>query len=252
MQEPPSTHGRTAWFGARRARRDTFASWRRGLAAGLAGALLLAGCQQQQTPEYPKPPVVSFKTDAARLRPRTEQQLIGEVRVRNEILPKTNYERRRERPMKPRYITIHSTANRRAGARQHSKALHNGAMRSLAWHFTCDQYCAVQHLPLNVTGHHADRNGPGDKYSIAIEMCEVEGRGQNHVLTWDRAAKLTAWLMKKYNIPLRNVVPHNFWSGKNCPTPLLDGGRPGRRWAWFKSRVDYYYRCINNGRSFLK
>ncbi len=221
----------------------------RWLVLGLFCALMIPDCQQSP---YPRPPIVKFKPSTRPLRPRTPRQLLNEVRVKRDILPKSNYERRRERPMTPHYITIHSTANRRAGAKQHSRALHNGAMRSLAWHFTCDQYMTVQHLPLNVTGHHADRNGPGDKYSIAIEMCEVEGRGQNHIMTWDRAAKLTAWLMMKYNIPLRNVVPHNFWTGKNCPAPLMDNRRPGPKWAWFKSRVDYYYRCINNGKSFLK
>lgn len=219
------------------------------MAAGAIGASALFSCSQTQ--EFPRPPMVSFKPASQPLRARSDSQLLREIRMRRDILPKSNYERRRERPMKARYITIHSTANRRAGALQHAKALHNGAMRSLAWHFTCDQYLAVQHLPLNVTGRHADRGGPGDKYSIAIEMCEVEGRGQNHIRTWDRAAKLTAYLMKKYDIPLRNVVPHYFWTHKDCPAPLLENRRPGAKWAWFKSRIDYYYRCINNGRSNL-
>ena len=54
--------------------------------------------------------------------------------------------------------------------------------------------------------------------------------------------------MMRYNVPLRNVVPHNYWSGKNCPAPLMTNGRPGYKWSWFISRVDYYYRCLQAGK----
>ncbi|MFR4436680.1 MAG: N-acetylmuramoyl-L-alanine amidase family protein, partial [Akkermansia muciniphila] len=91
-------------------------------------------------------------------------------------------------------------------------------------------------------GRHADRGGPGDMYSIGIEMGEV--RSHNPIVTWNRSAKLTAVLMKQYHIPLRNVVPHYYWTGKNCPAPLLTNGRPGHKWSWFISRVDYYRRCL--------
>jgi N-acetylmuramoyl-L-alanine amidase len=55
--------------------------------------------------------------------------------------------------------------------------------------------------------------------------------------------------MKRYGINLRRVVPHYHWTRKNCPAPLLTNGKPGPKWAWFHSRVDYYYRCINQGKS---
>ena len=144
--------------------------------------------------------------------------------------------------MHPRFITIHSTANPTGDAAAHARALKRGAMGSLNWHFTVDQYRAIQHIPLNETGRHADRGGPGDMYSIGIEMGEV--RSHNPIVTWNRSAKLTAVLMKQYNIPLRNVVPHYYWTGKNCPAPLLTNGRPGHKWSWFVSRVDYYRRCL--------
>ncbi len=144
--------------------------------------------------------------------------------------------------MTPLFITIHFSAYKRAVAMQHARALNNGALRC-NWHFTVDPYVAIQHLPLDETGKHADRGGPGDKYSIGIEMCEK--RGQSLAKTFDRAAKLAAWLMHEEGIPLRNVVPHYYWTGKQCPRHLLDNGRPGFKWSWFISRVDYYYRCIN-------
>ncbi|MFR4416691.1 MAG: N-acetylmuramoyl-L-alanine amidase family protein [Akkermansia sp.] len=136
---------------------------------------------------------------------------------------------------------MHNTENPSADA-MHARALNNGALQR-NWHYTVDPYVAMQHIPLNETGRHADRGGPGDMYSIGIEMCEK--RGQSIVKTFDRAAKLAAYNMYAHDIPLRNVVPHYYWTGKRCPHLLLDNGKPGFKWSWFISRVDYYYRCIS-------
>ena len=148
--------------------------------------------------------------------------------------------------MTPRFITIHSTANPKGDANAHSRYLNSGKSRSLNWHFTVDQFGAYQHIPTTETGHHADHSGPGDKYSVAIEMCECTTH--NPAVIYNKTAKLTALLMQRYGIPLRNVVPHNYWSGKNCPAPLMTNGRPGYKWSWFISRVDYYYRCLQAGK----
>ena len=34
----------------------------------------------------------------------------------------------------------------------------------------------------------------------------------------------------------------------SCPAPLMTNGRPGYKWSWFISRVDYYYRCLQAGK----
>ena len=157
--------------------------------------------------------------------------------------------------MRPRYITIHSTQNYTAGAERHSLALKNGALRTgqrpgyLIWHFTVEDSLAIQHMPTTEQGIHADFNGPGNRTSIGIEMCEH--RGNNRQATTERTAKLAAVLMKKNGIPLRNVVPHYHWprrgkspANKNCPHFLMDGGRPGAKWRGFLSRVNYYHRRL--------
>ncbi|MGB0992443.1 MAG: N-acetylmuramoyl-L-alanine amidase [Akkermansiaceae bacterium] len=166
--------------------------------------------------------------------------------------------------MRPRYITIHSTQNfsRGADALRHSLALKNGKLRAykrkggnrigyLVWHFTVDQSRAVQHLPTNEQGEHADFDGPGNNYSIGIEMCE--NRGNSRSATIERTAKLSAYLMHKHNIPLRKIVPHYHWERKglskphkNCPHYLLDNGRPGAKWQWFLSKVNKYYKDITS------
>ncbi len=187
-------------------------------------------------------PMVSFKPSTKKPIPRSASQMRRECNIKKMLMPADSPLRRRSSGMTPRFITIHNTANKSADAMQHARALNNGALRC-NWHFTVDPYVAIQHLPLDETGKHADRGGPGDKYSIGIEMCEK--RGQSLAKTFDRAAKLAAWLMHEEGIPLRNVVPHYYWTGKQCPRHLLDNGRPGFKWSWFISRVDYYYRCIN-------
>ena len=160
--------------------------------------------------------------------------------------------------MKPRYITIHSTQNYSADAWRHSLALKRGALRSpkrrggnrigyLIWHFTVDDKVAIQHMPTSEQGEHADFDGPGNRYSVGIEMCEH--RGCNRSATIERTAKLTAKLMHDHGIPLSRVVPHYHWprrgkspAHKNCPHFLMDNGRPGKKWRWFQSRVNYYYK----------
>lgn len=217
--------------------------------AAVSVVFVLPSCQQSGV-SVPSPRAVHFSPVATPIIPRSTGKLAREANIKIRIMPSNSRQRRGSHRLRPRFITIHSTANHSstATAMQHSRALCRGAFTNRSWHFTCDQFMTVQNLPLSETGWHAG-NVAGNAHSIGIEMCEAEGRGQNHFRTWDRAAKLTAVLMKKYDINLRHVVPHYYWTHKNCPTPLLSGGKPGPKWAWFISRVDYYYRCINGGKS---
>ncbi len=184
------------------------------------------------------------------------KQLSQSVNLRRSYIPRGRYGRRKHRPMKPGYITIHSTQNYSGDAWAHAKALRRGALRGgtigyLCWHFTVQDDVVVQHIPTSERGEHADFDGPGNRGSIAIEMCEH--RGNNQAQTIDRTARLTASLMYYHNIPLSHVVPHYHWprkgyspAHKNCPHFLLENGRPGATWAWFKNRVDEHYQRISS------
>lgn len=213
-----------------------------------AFTLILAGCASSGGGR--RPPMLSLPNESTIPVYRSAGQLAREVNVKQSLVPSGKYCRKKAKRLTPKYITIHSTANMTADAWQHAKALNRGAIRGgtvgyLGWHFTVDQRVTVQHMPLTEQGHHAEYDGPGNRTSFGIEMCEF--RGNSMPRTYDRTAKLAAVLMKQYRIPLRNVVPHYYWTRKNCPRPLLENGRPGQNWAWFLSRVDYYYRCINMG-----
>ena len=217
----------------------------------LALAAAFTACQQQGQNSYLRTPrAVRFKAVSTPLVQRSIARLAREVNIKVRIMPSNSRQRRGSRRLNPAFITIHSTANHSPSstAMQHSRALCRGAFTNRSWHFTVDQFMVVQNLPLHETGWHAGNNA-GNQHSIGIEMCECESRGHNHFRTWDRAAKLTAVLMKRYNIRLRCVVPHYHWTRKNCPAPLMNNGRPGPKWMWFLSRIDYYFRCINQGMS---
>lgn len=174
------------------------------------------------------------------------------------LIPEGRHGRHKTRSMRPRYITIHSTHNRSHGAdaRAHARLLQKGGLTAthnslgyLTWHFTVDAHRVYQSLPTNEQGQHADYEGKGNRRSIGIEMCEH--RGNSRAATIDRTARLTAELMRRYDIPLRRVVPHQHWrrirysdkkdlGHKNCPHFLLDNGKPGAKWQAFLDRVERY------------
>lgn len=187
-------------------------------------------------------------------------RLSRDVNIKVDMVARGTHGRKVVRPMAPRYITIHSTQNYTADAERHSLALKRGALRSpktrtgnrigyLIWHYTVDDRVAIQHMPTSEQGEHADFHGPGNRLSIGIEMCEH--RGSSRAATLERTARLTAILMKKNNIPLRNVVPHYHWprrgrnpANKNCPHFLLENGRPGAKWRAFLGRINYHYQRL--------
>src|SRR6476646_12013672 len=121
----------------------------------------------------------------------------AELGITQDIIPPGNCGRPLHRPMRPTFVTIHSTDNtsRSANALNHALAMNKGLRGShnrtgfLTWHFTVDDHSIYQTLPTNETGEHADYEGPGNRSSIGIEMCV--NRGNNPAITIDRTARLT-------------------------------------------------------------
>lgn len=137
------------------------------------------------------------------------------------------------RSMKPKYITVHNTANtsRGADAEMHARYQHNGSGgRQVSWHYTVDDKEVWQTLEDNQQGWHAgDGSGSGNTESIGVEICEnSDGDFQKAV---SNAQNLIKQLMDKHDIPLSNVVTHKHWSGKNCPRLLLN------TWSSFKDGI---------------
>lgn len=134
-----------------------------------------------------------------------------------------------------KYITIHETANKDKGAdaQRHATLQSNGF--SASWHYQVDDKQAIQSYPDTVRCWHAgDKTGPGNYSSIGIEICvNSDGDFKKAVAN---AVELVKVLMARHNIPIGNVVQHNKWSGKNCPTNLRNGSK-GVTWSEFIAMV---------------
>jgi hypothetical protein len=135
-------------------------------------------------------------------------------------------------PMRPTWITIHETANESPGANaeMHRRFVHaGGGLGQVSFHYVVDDREVIQLLPLIENGWHAGDgvNGTGNRSSIGIEHCVHAG--SNWEKTQDYGARLTAALCRAFNIPLEHVVPHQYWSGKQCPRRILSQGFPQYR-----------------------
>ena len=160
------------------------------------------------------------------------------VPIQQIILPYSQ-EHRPMVKMAPKYITIHNTGNDSVGAtaEMHSIYLHGQTHEKyLSWHFTVDDSEIIQHLPLNEIGYHAgDADGDGNYRSIGIEICEnADG---NYAQAERNAAKLVAEILYEYNMSVDQVVPHQHWSGKDCPYNMLHGTKESLGWDGFLSLI---------------
>lgn len=147
--------------------------------------------------------------------------------------------------MAPRYITVHNTGNPNKGADAENHAIYlqnSGKNVSTSYHYVVDDKEIYQLLPDNEVAWHAGdgQYGTGNRQSIAIEICE--NSDGNLLKATDNAVELVANLMKKYNIPLSNVVQHNHWSGKDCPRQIR-AGKP-YHWNTFLNKVQAIYNGI--------
>ena len=146
------------------------------------------------------------------------------------------------RGSKIKYIVIHYTAGdgdtamnngryfarENAGASAHYFVDAKEIVRSVpkeyvAWHCGADQYI-----------HPKCRN----TNSIGIEMCSRIDRDGMYYFTeetMDNAIVLIRQLMKKYDVPIENVIRHYDVTGKTCPAPFVGAGQA--EWEKFKEVI---------------
>lgn len=131
------------------------------------------------------------------------------------IIPIANSKARPRYQMTPEYITMHNTGNAGATGKQNADYLLS-INEYKSWHFTVGNNEVYQHLPINESGWHAGdgENGTGNRKSIGIEIAEVYGADKT-------AIKFVAELIKATGIPVKNIVTHKSWSGKDCPRLIL-------------------------------
>lgn len=80
----------------------------------------------------------------------------------------------------------------------------------------------------------------GNRNSIGIESTVCRGSDLWHV--WQKTAQLVAQLMLDYNLDINRVVGHHFYSGKDCPQPLLENDL--EIWNKFIGMVEYEYELL--------
>jgi N-acetylmuramoyl-L-alanine amidase CwlA len=153
---------------------------------------------------------------------------VGGIPLITDFIPKGTMERTgQERKIK--YIVIHETGNpgRNADAASHNNYLHKEAdNQQKSWHYTVDDHEIYYHIPDNEISFHAGdglaKDG-GNLNGIGIEMCI--NPENDYEQTLKNTAKLTAMLLKAYDLDIGSVKKHQDFSGKHCPDKLLTEDR---------------------------
>ena len=158
------------------------------------------------------------------------------VPVKTELI-EINTQARTGTKRKIKYIVIHETSNYNegAGAENHSIFIKNNNTKATSWHYTVDDKEIYHHIPDNEIANHAG-DATGNKYGIGIELCVNEDG--DFEKTFENAAKLVAYLLKEYNLKIKDVKTHNEFSGKDCPHIILENNK----FDEFKNEVEYYYK----------
>ncbi|MFJ8099424.1 N-acetylmuramoyl-L-alanine amidase [Lysinibacillus sp. NPDC096212] len=123
---------------------------------------------------------------------------------------------------KKNYVVVHETDNERSGADAdaHARLQMNGNSRQASWHWQVDDKEAVQSFEHNWACWAAGSD-KGNKEGIQVETC-VNNDG-NYLKAVQNTAELVAKIMKDEGIPISNVVQHNHFSAKNCPSKMRAG-----------------------------
>lgn len=137
--------------------------------------------------------------------------------------------------MRPRYITVHNTAND-ASARNEVSYMRNNSS-STSYHVAVDDKEVVIAAPFNRNCFHAGdgRYGTGNRKTIGIEICYSRSGGARFDAAEDNAARYIASLLKAYGWGIDRVKRHYDWSRKYCPHRTMDRG-----WTRFLNMVRSY------------
>ncbi|MGM9988726.1 MAG: N-acetylmuramoyl-L-alanine amidase family protein [Bacillaceae bacterium] len=145
------------------------------------------------------------------------------MKIRQNLVSPSKYENLCPYSLYPQYLTIHNTDNDASADNEVKNVINNS--KQTGFHLAIDDKEAVQSIPFNRNAWHAgDGNGPGNRKSIGIEICYSLSGGSHFYKAIDNAVEIVADLAKQFNIPIENIVQHNKWSGKNCPSRMRKEG----------------------------
>ncbi len=168
-----------------------------------------------------------------------------DIIVVQDILP-LDSPKRVGKMVKPSYITIHETetgleiTDEKFNYKWYRTILDDYSS-TIGYHFLVEANNnepsrIYQFLETNVYTHHTG-NAIGNQQSIGIER--IVNKNTDMIRAIDTQAFLTAILMKKFDIPIENVLPHKYWNNKDCPSRLLAGLYCD--WDSFINKVKEFY-----------
>lgn len=162
------------------------------------------------------------------------------MNLKTNIANSGNYSKGRTK--KILYLVVHYTANNGDTDEGNGKYFASRVVGASA-HYFVDEDSVTQAVRDTDTAWHCESRGMALKCgcrnsnSIGIEMCSDKVNGV-YVITADtvtNTVELVKLLMKKYNIPVENVLRHYDVCGKNCPEPFV---REAGQWVAFKKRLE--------------
>lgn len=140
-----------------------------------------------------------------------------------------------------KYIVVHYTANDGDTDEANANYFQNKLANPASAHYFVDDDSVTQSVPDNYVAYHCGTTG---KYyhtcrnatSIGVELCDTIKNGKHDVseLTKNNAIELIKSLMKKYNIPIENVIRHYDVTHKLCPLFWVNDIND---WNNFKNRL---------------
>ena len=155
------------------------------------------------------------------------------------------------RTQKIKYIVVHYTAGDGDTARDNGLYFQRNGNLGASAHWFVDEKNAVLSVPEEFVAWHCGgaayahpecRNGN----SIGVEICSDKDADGLYYFTDDTletAAELIRELMKKHDVPIKNVIRHYDVTGKICPAPFVGAGKDA--WDEFKGGLIVYRKFEN-------
>ena len=142
------------------------------------------------------------------------------ISVKKNLVASSKYSVKCPYSMDAKYITFHNTANDASAANEIAYMIRNN--NEVSYHFAVDDKEVVQGIPTNRNAWHCgDRNGPGNRSSIGVEVCYSKSGGAKYKAAEKLAIKFIAQLLKSA-VGALIALKHQDWSGKYCPHRVLD------------------------------
>lgn len=166
-------------------------------------------------------------------------------KLKKKLANKNNYGSKRK-TSSIKYVVIHYTANDGDTDEGNGNYFHNNIVKASA-HYFVDSDSITQSVPDDYIAYsvggkkysNCKTTGGGKFYgrctnsnSISIELCDDKKNGTIYpsAATIANAVELTKELMKKYGIPVANVIRHFDVNGKSCPAYWCGTEAKNKKW----------------------